>query len=81
MTKDLYERVGGFDRDIYWSDWAFYMKAAKADVKVYQTNILRIVFDEGPDRKTRSGRLLDAETRHWANNQIFNYSAELRAKL
>jgi esterase/lipase superfamily enzyme len=80
MTKDLYERVGGFDRDIYWSDWAFYMKAAKAGVKVYQTDILRIVFDVGNDRQTRSGVSLDSQTRHWADNQIRNYAAELRAK-
>lgn len=80
MKKDLYERVGGFDQDIYWSDWAFYMKAAKAGVKVYQTDIIRIIFDVGVNHKTRSGALLDPETRQWADNQIHNYAAELRAK-
>jgi hypothetical protein len=78
MTKDLYERVGGFDRDIYWSDWAFYMKAAKAGVKVYQTDILRIVFDVGPNHETRSGVLLAPETRQWANEQIRTYATQLR---
>jgi hypothetical protein len=78
MTKDLYERVGGFDRDIYWSDWAFYMKAAKAGVKVYQTDNLRIIFDVGTQHETRSGVLLPPETRQWADNQIRSYAAELR---
>lgn len=80
MTKELYERVGGFDRDIYWSDWAFYMKAAKAGVKVYQTDIIRIIFDLGTEHKTRSGVLLDSETRQWANQQILEYARELKAR-
>ena len=80
MTKELYERVGGFDREIYWSDWAFYMKAAKAGVKVYQTDILRIIFDVGTQHETRSGVMLNPETRQWANNQIQSYAAELRER-
>lgn len=80
MTKDLYERVGGFDRDIYWSDWAFYMKAAKAGVKVYQTDTMRITHNLGADYKTRSGVSLDSETRQWADNQIRVYAKELRER-
>jgi hypothetical protein len=80
MTKALYERVGGFDREIYWSDWAFYMKAAKAGVKVYQTDTMRIIFNVGTDHQTRSGVLLDPETRQWANDQIQSYAADLRGR-
>lgn len=80
MTKALYERVGGFDRDIYWSDWAFYMKAAKAGVKVYPTAVLRVIFDVGHDHPTRSGVLLDPATRQWADQQIRSYATELRGR-
>ena len=80
MTKKLYERVGGFDREIYWSDWAFYMKVAKAGVKVYQTDNLRIIFDVGTQHETRSGVLLPPETRQWADNQIRAYAKELRER-
>jgi hypothetical protein len=80
MTKSLYERVGGFDREIYWSDWAFYMKAAKAGVKVYQTDILRVIFDVGTEHTTRSGVRLAPETRQWADNQIRAYAKELRER-
>jgi hypothetical protein len=56
------------------------MKAAKAGVKVYQTDTMRITHNLGTDYKTRSGVLLDSETRQKADQQIFAYSAELRAK-
>jgi hypothetical protein len=80
MTKELYERVGGFDREIYWSDWAFYMKAAKAGVKVYQTDTMRITHNLGTDYKTRSGVSLDSDTRQKADQQIQSYAAELRER-
>ena len=79
MKKAMYERLGGLDRDIYWSDWAFYMKAAKAGVKVHHTDIVRIIFDEGANHQTQSGRMLDPLTRQWADAQIRAYSADLRA--
>ena len=79
MKRELYERVGGFDREIYWSDWAFYMKCAKAGVKVFHSDIVRIVFDEGANHQTQSGIRLDSATRSWADAQIREYSARLKA--
>lgn len=79
MKKAMYERIGGFDRHIYWSDWAFYMKAAKAGIKVHHTDIVRITFDEGATHQTQSGRLLDPTIRQRADAQIRAYSADLRA--
>jgi hypothetical protein len=78
MKKAMYERIGGFDRHIYWSDWAFYMKAAKAGIKVHHTDIVRIIFDEGANHQTQSGRLLNPVIRQQADAQIRAYSADLR---
>jgi hypothetical protein len=80
MRKDMFERLGGFPWEIYWLDWAFYMVCAKAGVKVYQTDTMRITHNLGADHKTRSGVLLDSETRQKADQQIFAYAAELRAR-
>jgi hypothetical protein len=56
------------------------MKAAKAGVKVYQTDTMRITHNLGTDYKTRSGVSLDSETRQKADQQIFAYAAELRER-
>jgi hypothetical protein len=78
MKREMYERIGGFDKDIYFSDWAFYMKAAKAKIKVYQTDIIRIIYDEGVNHQTQSGAMLDSITRMNAENQIRAYSMKLQ---
>lgn len=77
MRKDLYERVGGFPKEIYWSDWAFYMVCAKAGVKVFQSDVIRIVFDEGYRHKTQSGQQLDPAMRDFANRQIRDFATML----
>jgi hypothetical protein len=74
MRKDMYERLGGFPWEIYWSDWAFYMVCAKAGVKVFQSDLIRMIFDEGYTHKTQSGEQLDPETRQFANNQIKQFA-------
>lgn len=79
MKKAMYERVGGFPREIYWSDWGFYMLCAKAGVKVYQSDIIRIVFDEGYNHKTQSGQQLDPDTRAFANQQIGEFAAKVQS--
>lgn len=70
MSASLYERIGGFDRDIYFSDWGFYIKAAAAGVSVHQTDIKRIVYDEGVDHETMSGPLKPAHIDDMAHRQI-----------
>jgi hypothetical protein len=79
MKKSMYERVG-WPKDIYWSDWAFYMKCAKAGVKVYQSDLIRIIFDEGYNHKTQSGQQLDPDTRAFANQQIGEFAAKLQSE-
>jgi hypothetical protein len=78
MKKSLYERVGGFDRDIYFSDWGFYIKCAAAGVKVYPTNIMRIVYDEGLTHQTMSGPLQPKDVEAMAHTQIQDLARRLR---
>jgi hypothetical protein len=78
MSADLYHRIGGFDRDIYFSDWGFYIKAAAAGVKVHQTNIQRVVYDEGLDHETMSGPLKPAHVDQMAHQQIQDLARRLR---
>jgi hypothetical protein len=80
MRKDMYERVGGFPKQIYWSDWAFYMVCAKAGVKVFQSDLIRIIFDEGYTHKTQSGQQLDSDTRQMANHQIRDFAIMLQSE-
>jgi hypothetical protein len=80
MRKDMYERVGGFPKEIYWSDWAFYMVCAKAGVKVFQSDLIRMIFDEGYTHKTISGQQLDYDTRQFANNQIRHFATMLQSE-
>jgi hypothetical protein len=80
MRKDLYERVGGFPKEIYWYDWAFYMVCAKAGVKVFQSDLIRMIFDEGYTHKTQSGQQLDSGTREMANNQIRDFANMLQSE-
>lgn len=77
MRKDLYERVGGFPKQIYWSDWAFYMICAKTGVRVFQSDLIRIIFDEGYRHKTQSGQQLDPAIRAFANAQIKDFATML----
>lgn len=77
FRRSLYDRIGGFRRDVRWSDWAFYMDAAAAGAKTYQASTLRIVFDEGNAHPTRSGVRLDADTRRAADDQIIALAREL----
>ena len=77
FRKSLYDRIGGFRSDIYSSDWAFYMDAAVAGVKVYEASTLRIVFDDGAQHSTRSGLRLDANTRAMADAQIRELAEQL----
>jgi hypothetical protein len=70
MTAELYERIGGFDRDIYFSDWGFYIKAAAAGVKVHPTKIRRIMYDEGIDHETMSGPMKPGHIDQMAHEQI-----------
>ena len=78
MKRGLYDRVGGFDRDIYFSDWGLYIKAAVSGVKVYQTSVQRIVYDEGVDHQTMSGPLKDAGIDNMAHDQIRDLVRRLR---
>ena len=80
MRKDMYERVGGLPNEIYWLDWAFYMVCAKAGVKVFQSDLIRMIFDEGYTHKTISGQQLDSGTREMANNQIRQFATMLQSE-
>jgi len=79
MTKALYERIGGFDYDIYFSDWGFYIKAASQGVKVHSTNIIRIVYDEGLTHQTMSGPNKPDDVERIAHAQIKELGQRLRS--
>jgi hypothetical protein len=79
MKKVMYERIGGFPREIYWSDWGFYILCAKADVKVFQSDLIRIIFDEGHRHKTQSGEQLEPSVRAFANEQIRDFANKVRS--
>lgn len=79
MTAELYQRLGGFDKNIYFSDWGFYMKAAAAGVKVHPTKIKRIMYDEGVDHETMSGPRKPAHIDEMAHQQIRNLAASLQS--
>jgi hypothetical protein len=70
MTAELYERLDGFDRNIYFSDWGFYIKAAAAGVKVHPTKIKRIMYDQGVNHVTMSGPLKPEHVDQMAHEQI-----------
>lgn len=72
--KTLYDRVGGIREDIRWSDWAFYIDAFVADARVYHSDIVRMIFDEGLNHVTESGRLLDSGVRNAADQQLREYA-------
>jgi hypothetical protein len=72
--KSLYERVGGIHEDIRWQDWAFYIDAYLADAKVFHSDIVRMIFDEGLNHVTESGRLLNYEVRNAADQQLRDYA-------
>jgi hypothetical protein len=80
MTVKLYERLGGFDRDIYFSDWGFYIKAAAAGVKVHPTKIKRIMYDEGIDHETMSGPRKPPHVDQMAHEQIRQLGIRLRSE-
>jgi glycosyltransferase involved in cell wall biosynthesis len=77
FRRSLFDRVGGFREDIYSSDWAFYMDAAKENVVTYQASTVRIVFDEGNAHDTRSGVRLDSDTRSSADAEIAEYARKI----
>jgi len=70
MKRTLYERLGGYDKDVYFSDWGLYIKAAIAGVSVYHTEIQRIMYDEGLTHQTMSGPLKDPSIDGLAHGQI-----------
>jgi len=78
MKKALYDRLGGFDHDIYFSDWGFYIKAASQGVRVHNTEIIRIVYDEGLTHQTMSGPNKPEDVDRIAHAQIKELGERLR---
>ena len=70
----LFDRVGGIREDIRWQDWAFYIDAYLADAKVFHSDIVRMIFDDGVNHVTESGRLLDSNIRNSADAQLRDYA-------
>jgi hypothetical protein len=79
MKKAMFERVGGIPTEIHWWDWAFYIVCAKAGVKVFQSDLIRMVFDEGYRHKTQSGEQLEPSVRAFANEQIRDFANKVRS--
>jgi glycosyltransferase involved in cell wall biosynthesis len=72
--KSLYERVGGIREDIRWQDWAFYIDAFLANAVIYRSDIVRLIYDEGLNHVTESGRSLNPAVRTAANEELVAYA-------
>jgi hypothetical protein len=74
--KSLWQRVGGIP-EIYWADWAFWMKAAMAGATTYQSKNFQALFDLGADHETESGLLLPSQIRSAANDELKAFAREI----
>jgi hypothetical protein len=72
-TKELYERLGQ-KLDYRWSDWIFQIDAAKAGAKPYIASTTRYIFDEGVNRLTESGPLLNPAIRSAEDKKVYEYA-------
>lgn len=50
IRRDLWERVGGFG-DEHWSDWGFFLRAAKAGVSPEYADRVTLLFDDTHDQR------------------------------
>jgi hypothetical protein len=57
IRKDLFDKAGGFDEDQRFADWALAMKIYQHGVKAFDSDIVRIIYDRGVNRKTISSVL------------------------
>lgn len=72
FKKSLLDRIPDPFPAIYYSDWGFYMRCAKAGIQTYQSNNIRMVYNDSlgvgresemdPERKQRA----DDEAREYA---------------
>ena len=76
VTKELWERVGGFP-DIRWSDWGFWLKCAKENPAIYQATEPLAIFDIGDGRETMSGVTLDPAIRARADAELHAFRESL----
>lgn len=74
--KSLWQRVGGIP-EIYWGDWAFWMKCAMAGATAYQSQNFQALFDIGADHETESGLLLPTQKRSEADNELMAFAKEI----
>lgn len=78
-TKKLWSDVGGYPGDIYFADWAFWMKAAKHGAVPFQATRPQMLFDDGVSRVTLSGRLASEDVKTRARDQAVAYYRSLHA--
>ena len=74
--RSLWERVGGIP-EIYWGDWAFWMKCAIAGATTYQSKNFQALFDLGITHETESGPQLDRAIRLAADEELVAFAKEI----
>lgn len=75
---EMFRRVGGFDMDVKWVDWAWLMKLAVNDIRVHVSDLIGFVADEGFDHVTWSGAHVDAHTKALADREVKDYGQRLK---
>lgn len=74
IRKSVWERVGGYD-EVYFHDWAFWLKLANAGVKVAHTSKPGMIFHSGENHETRSGKNMIDRQKHMADFR--HYAAKM----
>ena len=76
FKRQLWVEVGGYP-NIRWSDWGFWLRAAKHGVNPYHALREIAIFDVGETHETMSGVSLDQETRSLADRELADFRESL----
>lgn len=69
FTVEAWRSVGGWD-DVWWHDWALWLRFVKAGIRTFETKHIGLILDLGRDHVTRSGVRLEASKRDEAMAEI-----------
>ena len=78
MRRDLFFEAGGYRKGFRFVDWALAVDIIhKGLAKPFTASTVRAVFDNGSDRLTMSGNMLDSLARDEGSAQVRQLSAQL----
>jgi hypothetical protein len=67
--RSLWQRVGGAPA-MGWSDWGFWLLAARSEARAYQSDRVGVIWDPGHEHPTWSGPALPADVKAARDREI-----------